>query len=79
MTKIFFYYIYFESNRNFTTEHLKTVKIAGFFSKFLKFQVKWQPCNHKRKDLLSVSGLISLKKKGINNRCLTSEIYFKLY
>ena len=41
MTKIFFFYNrIFESNQNFTTEHVKIVKISGFFSDFcLKFQV----------------------------------------
>ena len=40
-----FFYLYdrvFESYRNFTTEHVKSVKIQGFsslFSKFPKFQV----------------------------------------
>ena len=38
-----FFYLYdrfFESNRNNTTEHVKTVKIPGFFSDFCsKFQV----------------------------------------
>ena len=54
MITIFFYLYdrFFESNRNFTTEHEKIVKIPGFskfFSKFPKFQVfpgfqvKWQP------------------------------------
>ena len=43
MTKIFYSYDRFsDSNRNFTTEHVKIVKTPGFprfFSKFLKFQV----------------------------------------
>ena len=38
---IYLYDRFFKSNRNCTTEHVKTVKILGFpgfFSKFLKFQ-----------------------------------------
>ena len=38
--KIFYLYDrFFESNRNFTTEHVKIVKIPGFYLKFPKFQV----------------------------------------
>ena len=43
MTKnVYLYDRLFKSNRNFTTEHVKIVKIQGFarfFSKFPKFQV----------------------------------------
>ena len=38
--KIFFINRFFESNRNFTTENVKIVKIPGFFSDFCsKLQV----------------------------------------
>ena len=54
MTKTFcLYERFFVSNRNFTTEHVKTVNIPGssrffvqnsrFFSKFLEFQVFFLP------------------------------------
>ena len=62
MTKDFYLFDRtFESNRNFTTEHVKIVKIPGFFQKFPNsrffclncqipgfsgFQVKWQPCKY---------------------------------
>ena len=42
MMRNFFYLydIFFESNQNFTTEHVKIVKIPGFFNDFCsKFQV----------------------------------------
>ena len=41
---IFFYLYdsYFESNRNFTTEHVKTVKIQGFSKFFSDFRTKLQ-------------------------------------
>ena len=40
MTKKFYLYdIFFVSNQNFTTEHVKMLKIPGFYSKFLKFEV----------------------------------------
>ena len=42
MTKKKLYDRFFESNQNFTTEHVKIVKIPGF-PRF--FQVKWQPCS----------------------------------
>ena len=41
MTKMFYLYdIFSESNQNFTAEHVKIVRIPGFFSDFCsKFQV----------------------------------------
>ena len=32
---VYLYDRFFESNRNFTTEHVKIVKVPGFFSNFL--------------------------------------------
>ena len=46
MTKFFYLYDrFFDSNRIFTTEHVKIVKISGFFAYFFLLQFKLHVAN----------------------------------